>query len=130
MAMAGSSIYPLVRLQTRSKELRAERELCQVVAKQGSKAEAGAKISTVIMGSRIDGTGLADAMEDEAASALYFNESLQADIGNFCLNPMSMLLTSRQVSRALTSSSLLWLLGAAMLCRPSSNRPEHRWRSM
>ena len=40
--MASSGIDPLVRLQTGSKELRAERELCRVAAKQGFSTETGA----------------------------------------------------------------------------------------
>ena len=47
MAIASSGVDPLVRLQTGSNELRAERGLCQVAAKQGFHAETGAKISTI-----------------------------------------------------------------------------------
>ena len=46
MAMASSGIGPLARLQTGSKGLRARRELCQVAAKEGFKAETGEKLST------------------------------------------------------------------------------------
>ena len=46
MAMASSGIDPLVRLQTGSKELRAERELCQVAAEKGFGTESGAATST------------------------------------------------------------------------------------
>ena len=41
MAMASSGTDPLVRLQTGSKELRAERELCQVAAEKGFSTETG-----------------------------------------------------------------------------------------
>ena len=47
MAMAGSGIDPLVRLQTGSKELRTERELLQVAAETGFSTESGAATSTV-----------------------------------------------------------------------------------
>ena len=86
MAMASSGIDPLVRLQTGSKELRAERELCQVAAKQGFHAETGAATSTV-MGSRIDDQALVESVEKEVASTLYFADSLPADMDNICLDP-------------------------------------------
>ena len=46
MAMASSGTDLLARLQAGSKELRAERELCQVAAKQGFITENGAATST------------------------------------------------------------------------------------
>ena len=91
MAMASSGIDPLARLQTGSKELRAEREarrreLCQVAAEKGFSTESGADTSTV-MGSRMDEQALVESVENEVASALYFADSLPADIGNICLDP-------------------------------------------
>ena len=88
MAMASSGIDPRVRLQTGSKELRAERELCQVAAKQleGFCTETSAATSTV-MGSRIDDQALVESVENEVTSTLYFADSLPADIGNICLDP-------------------------------------------
>ena len=47
MAMASSGTDPLARLQAGSKELRAERELCQVAAEKGFSTESGADTSTV-----------------------------------------------------------------------------------
>ena len=46
MAMASSGTDPLARLQTGSKELRLERELCQVAAEKGFSTESGADTST------------------------------------------------------------------------------------
>ena len=84
--MASNGIDPLVRLQTGSKELRAERELCQVAAEKGFSTESGAATSTV-MGSRMDEQALVESVENEVASALYFADSLPADIENICLDP-------------------------------------------
>ena len=88
MAMASSGTDPLARLQAGSKELRAERELCQVAAEKGFSTElkSGAATSTV-MGSRMDEQALVESVENEVASALYFADSLPADIGNICLDP-------------------------------------------
>ena len=86
MAMASSGIDPLVCLQTGSKELRAEGELCQVAAKQGFSTETGAATSTV-MGSRINDQALVESVENKVASTLYFSDSLPADIDNICLDP-------------------------------------------
>ena len=86
MAMASSGTDPLARLQAGSKELRAERELCQVAAEKGFSTESGADTSTV-MGSRMDDQALVESVENEVASALYFADSLPADIGNICLDP-------------------------------------------
>ena len=86
MAMASSGTDPLARLQTGSKELRAERELCQVAAEKGFSTESGADTFTV-MGSRMDEQALVESVENEVASALYFADSLPADIENICLDP-------------------------------------------
>ena len=86
MATASSGTDPLARLQAGSKELRAERELCQVAAEKGFSTESGAATSTV-MGSRMDDQALVESVENEVASALYFADSLPADIGNICLDP-------------------------------------------